>query len=156
MAIVTGSCRFGLWYVHVAWQGDLVYRVRFAPTGVPGPVPEVILRYCAGQPADPTSLRSIATEGDSTFARIYRAVCAVPYGETVTYGDIARVVGTAPRAVGSAMARNPTPLVVPCHRVVAKTGPGGFSPDLSIKEALLEMERRVSGRSTPQRRGVNR
>ncbi|MDD2473874.1 MULTISPECIES: methylated-DNA--[protein]-cysteine S-methyltransferase [unclassified Methanoculleus] len=142
MAILTGSCRFGLWYVHVTWQDDLVYRVRFARTGLPGPVPDEVVRYCAGRPADLSSFRSIATEGDSTFARIYRAVRAVPRGETVTYGEIARRVGTAPRAVGSAMAKNPTPLVVPCHRVVAKTGLGGFSPDVTIKEALLAMERR--------------
>ncbi|HQC35436.1 MAG TPA: MGMT family protein, partial [Methanoculleus sp.] len=53
----------------------------------------------------------------------------------------------APRAVGSAMAKNPTPIVVPCHRVVAKTGIGGFTPDPAIKEALLAMERREKGRS---------
>lgn len=147
MAIVTGSCRFGLWHVHVAWQDDLVYRVWFARDGIPGPVPEEILRYCAGRPADLSLLRSVATEGESISAAIYRAVRAVPYGETVTYGEIARIVGTAPRAVGSAMARNPTPLVVPCHRVVAKTGIGGFSPEVAIKEALLAMERREKGRS---------
>ena len=142
MAIVTGSCQFGLWHVHVAWQDDLVYRVRFAREALAGPVPEELLRYCAGRPADLSTLRSVATEGETTFARIYRAVRAVPCGETVTYGEVARRVGTAPRAVGSAMARNPTPLVVPCHRVVAKTGMGGFSPDVTIKEALLAMERR--------------
>jgi methylated-DNA-[protein]-cysteine S-methyltransferase len=142
MAILIGSCRFGLWHVHVAWQDDLVYQVRFAREGLDGPVPEEILRYCAGRPADLSSLASVATEGESTFARIYRAVRAIPCGETVTYGEIARMVGTAPRAVGSAMAKNPTPIVVPCHRVVAKTGLGGFSPDLAIKEALLAMERR--------------
>jgi len=156
MAIVTGSCRFGLWHVHVAWQDDLVYRVRFARDGIAGSVPEEILRYCAGRPADLSSLRSIATEGESISAAIYRTVRAIPCGETVTYGEVARRVGTAPRAVGSAMARNPTPLVVPCHRVVAKTGIGGFSPDLGIKEALLAMERRVPGPCTPEKREVNR
>ncbi|MCM2466985.1 methylated-DNA--[protein]-cysteine S-methyltransferase [Methanoculleus oceani] len=155
MAIVTGSCRFGLWHVHVTWQDDLVYRVRFARDGIDGPVPEEILRYCAGRPADLASLRSIATEGESTNARIYRTVRAVPCGGTVTYGEVARVVGTAPRAVGAAMARNPTPIVVPCHRVVAKTGMGGFSPDVAIKEALLAMERRGNV-CTPEKRGVNR
>ncbi|WP_214083780.1 methylated-DNA--[protein]-cysteine S-methyltransferase [Methanoculleus sp.] len=156
MAIVTGSCRFGLWHVHVAWQDDLVYRVRFARDGIAGSVPEEILRYCAGRPADLASLRSIATEGESASAAIYRTVRAIPCGETVTYGEVARRVGTAPRAVGSAMARNPTPLVVPCHRVVAKTGLGGFSPDLAIKEALLAMERRVPGPCTSEKREVNR
>ncbi|WP_067075274.1 methylated-DNA--[protein]-cysteine S-methyltransferase [Methanoculleus horonobensis] len=155
MAILTGSCRFGLWHVHVAWQDDLVYRVRFARDGIAGSVPEEILRYCAGRPADLSSLRSVATEGDTTFAKIYRAVRAIPCGETLTYGEVARIVGTAPRAVGAAMARNPTPIVVPCHRVVAKTGMGGFSPDLAIKETLLDMERRGDV-CTPEKRGVNR
>ncbi|KAF5087555.1 Methylated-DNA--protein-cysteine methyltransferase [anaerobic digester metagenome] len=155
MAILTGSCRFGLWHVHVAWQDDLVYRVRFAREGIAGSVPEEILRYCAGRPADLASLRSVATEGDTTFAGIYRAVRAIACGETLTYGEVARIVGTAPRAVGAAMARNPTPIVVPCHRVVAKTGMGGFSPDLAIKETLLDMERRGDV-CTPEKRGVNR
>lgn len=147
MAVLTGSCRFGLWHVHVAWQDDLVYRVRFARTGLEGPVPEEILLYCAGRRADLSSLRSVATGGGSTFAAIYRAVRDIPSGETATYGDIAQRVGTAPRVVGSAMAKNPTPIVVPCHRVVAKTGIGGFTPDPAIKEALLAMERREKGRS---------
>ncbi|MFY9194783.1 MAG: methylated-DNA--[protein]-cysteine S-methyltransferase [Methanoculleus sp.] len=150
MVIVTGSCRFGLWHIHVTWQGNLVYRVRFAREGVVGPIPEEIRRYCAGRSADLSSLESVATEGESTFAKIYRAVRAIPCGETATYGEIARIVGTAPRVVGSAMARNPTPIVVPCHRVVAKTGLGGFSPDLEIKEALLAMERRTPGPCTPR------
>ncbi|MDD4567626.1 Methylated-DNA-protein-cysteinemethyltransferase [Methanoculleus chikugoensis] len=155
MAILNGSCRLDLWYVHVAWQDDLVYRVRFAREGIAGSVPEEILRYCAGRPADLSSLRSIATEGETTFAKIYRAVRAIPCGETVTYGEVARMVGTAPRAVGAAMARNPTPIVVPCHRVVAKAGIGGFSPDLAIKETLLALERRGDV-CTLEKRGVNR
>ncbi|WP_292392472.1 methylated-DNA--[protein]-cysteine S-methyltransferase [Methanoculleus sp. UBA303] len=150
MAVLTGSCRFGLWHVHVAWQDDIVYRVRFARVGLVGPVPEEILRYCSGRRGDLSTLRSVATEGKSTFARIYRAVREIPCGETATYGEIARKVGTAPRAVGSAMARNPTPIVVPCHRVVAKAGLGGFSPDPTIKEALLAMERRKPGPCTPE------
>lgn len=155
MAILIGSCRFGLWHVHVSWQDDLVYRVRFAREGIAGSVPEEILRYCAGRPSDLSTLRSVATEGEATFARIYRAVREVPCGETVTYGEVARMVGTAPRAVGAAMARNPTPIVVPCHRVVAKTGIGGFSPDLAIKEALLALERRGDV-CMSEKGGVNR
>ncbi len=52
------------------------------------------------------------------------------------------MVGTSPRVVGRAMANNPTPLVVPCHRIVAAHGIGGFSPAVEIKEALLAMERK--------------
>ena len=61
---------------------------------------------------------------------------------TATYGEIAARIGTSARAVGRAMARNPTPLVVPCHRVVAATGIGGFTPALEIKEYLLDLEKK--------------
>ena len=52
------------------------------------------------------------------------------------------MAGTTPRVVGQAMARNPTPLVIPCHRVVAADGIGGFSPSVEIKEELLAMEKK--------------
>jgi len=146
VAIVHGSCRFGLWYVEVDWQGTTVYRVRFSRTGQDGPVPTQIRRYCAGLPADCTTLYTPAIEGDGIFPRIYRLVRSIPAGKTVTYGEIARLAGTSPRVTGMAMARNPTPLVIPCHRVVAAGGPGGFTPDISIKRELLAMERRIQRR----------
>ncbi len=69
----------------------------------------------------------------------------VPWGETVTYGELAAMGGRprAARAVGTAMASNPVPLVIPCHRVVASNGLGGYGgadgrPDL--KRALLALE----------------
>ena len=58
------------------------------------------------------------------------------------YGEIAAQISTSPRAVGRAMAHNPTPLVVPCHRIVAANGIGGFSPGLEIKELLLALEQK--------------
>lgn len=143
MEVVGGSCRFGLWFVHVWWNGDTVYQVRFATTGLFGPVPPLIQKYCSGQSVDLVPLQSVATIPDTVSSRIYRAVREVPYGATAAYDEIARCVGTSPRVVGQAMARNPTPLVVPCHRIVAAHGIGGFSPSVEIKEALLAMEKRV-------------
>lgn len=142
METMSGSCRLGLWYVHVYWAGDTVSRIRFSRTGIEGSVPLLIRRYCAGKTVDLRVLASIATEGDTPYSRIYRAVQEIPYGRTATYGEIARKVGTSPRAVGQAMARNPTPLVIPCHRVVAAKGIGGFSPDIGIKELLLAIEKK--------------
>jgi methylated-DNA-[protein]-cysteine S-methyltransferase len=142
MEIVGGSCRFGLWFVHVRWNGTTVYQVRFATTGIPGEVPHLIRQYCAGQVVSPESLDSIATHEDTVYSRIYRAVRQVPYGSTSTYGEIAATVGTSPRVVGQAMARNPTPLVIPCHRILAAHGTGGFSPDVEIKVALLAREKK--------------
>jgi len=137
-----GSCRLGLWHVHVWWSDNVIHRVRFATTGIPGTVPVPLRQYCAGTVVDLSSFDSIACDGETVAARIYRAVRDVPYGSTSTYGQIAAIVGTAPRAVGRAMAHNPTPLIVPCHRIVAAHGIGGFTPALEIKELLLAMEKK--------------
>jgi methylated-DNA-[protein]-cysteine S-methyltransferase len=142
MEIVGGSCRFGFWFVHVWWNDTTVHQVRFATTGIPGEVPSLIRQYCAGQVVGPERLDSIATHEDTVYSRIYRAVRQVPYGSTTTYGQIAAMVRTSPRVVGQAMGRNPTPLVIPCHRVLAAHGIGGFSPEVEIKEALLAMEKK--------------
>jgi len=48
MEIITGSCRLGLWYVQVTWSGTTIHRIRFATTGIPGNVPELIRKFCAG------------------------------------------------------------------------------------------------------------
>lgn len=75
--------------------------------------------------------------------RVRRAMQAIPYGETRTYGDLAHSAGGAPRAVGQACGANMLPLVVPCHRVVASTGLGGYSggKGLDTKRFLLALER---------------
>jgi methylated-DNA-[protein]-cysteine S-methyltransferase len=76
--------------------------------------------------------------------RVWLAVRDIPYGETRSYGQIARQVGSpgAARAVGQAMAANPLPIVVPCHRVIGSDGDlRGFGGGLDLKQRLLEMER---------------
>jgi methylated-DNA-[protein]-cysteine S-methyltransferase len=77
--------------------------------------------------------------------RVWRALCAIPPGRTRTYGDLARELASAPRAVGGACRANPIPVVVPCHRVVARAGIGGFGgqttgPQLVRKGWLLAHE----------------
>jgi AraC family transcriptional regulator of adaptative response/methylated-DNA-[protein]-cysteine methyltransferase len=79
--------------------------------------------------------------------KVYEALKAIPYGETCSYEEVARAVGSpkAVRAVGSACANNPVALVIPCHRVVRKDGSlGGYRWGLKRKEKLLEMERRLT------------
>ncbi len=78
--------------------------------------------------------------------RVWRALREIPAGSTVHYGDLARALGSGPRAVGQACGANPLPIVVPCHRVLAKNGMGGFmhhssGEPLSIKAWLLRHER---------------
>jgi methylated-DNA-[protein]-cysteine S-methyltransferase len=89
-----------------------------------------------------SGLSTPAIPEDTVYGRIYRAVQQVPYGSTSTYGEIASQVKTSPRVVGQAMARNPVPLIIPCHRIVAADGIGGFSSPLEIKESLLAMEKK--------------
>ena len=66
----------------------------------------------------------------------------IPYGKTQCYGDLAAAVGSAPRAVGGACGKNPIPIVIPCHRVLSKSGLGGYSGSggLKTKQALLILE----------------
>ena len=77
--------------------------------------------------------------------RVWTALRDIPYGETCTYADLAHTIGTAPRAVGQASAANPIPILIPCHRVVATSGLGGYSggDGLATKRVLLDLEGRV-------------
>ena len=74
---------------------------------------------------------------------VWRQLRAIPYGETWTYGDLARAMGSAPRAIGRACGQNPIPIVIPCHRVLAASGgTGGFSggDGVATKHLLLALE----------------
>ena len=77
--------------------------------------------------------------------RVWTALCTVPFGHTVTYGEIARRVGVDPRttsrAVGTANGSNPIPVVIPCHRVIGANGTlTGFGGGLGRKQVLLTLE----------------
>lgn len=75
--------------------------------------------------------------------KVWRALLAIPYGETRTYAEIAREIGhpTAVRAVGAANGRNPLSIVAPCHRVIGSTGAlTGFAGGLAVKAQLLRLE----------------
>jgi methylated-DNA-[protein]-cysteine S-methyltransferase len=73
---------------------------------------------------------------------VWAELTRIPYGETISYGELARRVGrpSAPRAVGQANGRNPIPVIVPCHRVLASTGIGGYGGGLPMKRTLLAVE----------------
>ncbi len=117
---------------------------------VTGPFTTQIAQYLAGD------RRSFELPIDWEFLKPFqrsalRLVCAIPYGETRSYGDIARTLGnpTASRAVGSANAKNPMPLVIPCHRVVGSDGKlHGYSgaQGLISKEWLLHLEGAIQAR----------
>ena len=67
----------------------------------------------------------------------------IKYGKTITYSELAEKIGSrAIRAVGNALGKNPVPIIIPCHRVLAKKGIGGYSEGIDIKTILLELEKR--------------
>ena len=86
---------------------------------------------------------AIGTPDGTEFQKsVWRELKKIPRGQTRTYGEIAAAIGNpgAVRAVGSACGANPLPVFIPCHRVVAKNGSGGFGSGLPWKLLLLEME----------------
>lgn len=81
-------------------------------------------------------------QGTDFDRKVWRELRRIPYGATQSYGEIARRLGNPglARAVGGANARNPLPVIVPCHRVLASTGLGGYSGGLGVKRQLLSLE----------------
>jgi methylated-DNA-[protein]-cysteine S-methyltransferase len=87
----------------------------------------------------------LAPAGTGFQRRVWAGIADIPSGGTITYGALAQAIGSAPRAVGNACGANPYPLVVPCHRVVAAGGLGGFARQrggflLDVKRWLLAHE----------------
>ena len=86
----------------------------------------------------------LAPSGTPFRLRVWAAMQAIPYGQTRSYGELARALDSAPRAIGGACGANPIPLVIPCHRVVGAGGAlGGFSggAGCDTKRQLLALER---------------
>ena len=86
----------------------------------------------------------LAPEGTPFQRSVWRHLQDIPYGETISYGELAKRVGNpkASRAVGAANGKNPLPIVIPCHRVIGSNGTlTGFGGGLPTKEALLGLEK---------------
>ena len=90
----------------------------------------------------------LAPVGTEYQRRVWAALCDIPMGATRSYIEIARVAGGSARSVGGANGRNPIPVIIPCHRVLATTGIGGYSggEGLPTKRILLDLEARMAGR----------
>jgi methylated-DNA-[protein]-cysteine S-methyltransferase len=87
----------------------------------------------------------LAPQGTPFQLAVWKHLCEIPYGETISYGELARRIGNpnASRAVGLANGSNPIPIVIPCHRVIGSNGKlTGYGGGLPIKEKLLGLERR--------------
>jgi methylated-DNA-[protein]-cysteine S-methyltransferase len=113
-----------------------------------GPVAEAVRQlreYFAGKRAEFDL--PLAPAGTAFQQTVWRQLQEIPYGETISYGELARRVGNpkASRAVGSANGANPLAIVIPCHRVIAGDGTlGGFGGGLPTKQILLALELRES------------
>jgi methylated-DNA-[protein]-cysteine S-methyltransferase len=87
----------------------------------------------------------LAPQGTPFQLAVWKHLCEIPYGETISYGELARRIGNpnASRAVGLANGSNPIPIVIPCHRVIGSNGKlTGYGGGLPIKDKLLGLERR--------------
>lgn len=90
---------------------------------------------------------SLAPSGTSFQQRVWKALQRIPTGQTLSYGALAQKLATSARAVGNACRANPIPIIIPCHRIVAANGAGGFmgkraGPALRLKHWLLKHEQR--------------
>jgi len=141
-----GLCRCGLpqrtWREALRTAGANGAWLR-APRGVMRAAERELRRYFGGERLDFTV--PVDLSGLTGFQRqVLLATCAIPYGHTATYGEIARRVGCprAARAVGQALRRNPVAIIIPCHRVVGAGGAlTGFGGGLAWKQRLLDLER---------------
>jgi methylated-DNA-[protein]-cysteine S-methyltransferase len=87
----------------------------------------------------------LAPQGTPFETRVWESLRAIPYGETRSYGELAKELGSSPRAVGGANGRNPISIIVPCHRVIGADGDlTGYAGGLDAKRALLDHERGVA------------
>jgi methylated-DNA-[protein]-cysteine S-methyltransferase len=128
---------------------EIVYLPRAAATLAPqNRLAETACRQIERYLDDPQFRFDLPFEFDGTEfrRRVWQAICEIPAGRTLTYGEVAQKICSAPRAVGGACGANRIPLVIPCHRVIASGGIGGFmhargGDPIAIKQWLLKHER---------------
>jgi len=126
--------------------------IDFLPAGTPplAPVNSIATQACAELQSyldDPAYRFHVPTElhGTPYQRKVWQAIAGIPAAQPLSYGELAGRIGSSPRAVGQACGANPIPIVIPCHRVLAKGGLGGFmhsrgSGPLDIKQWLLRHE----------------
>lgn len=127
-------------------DGDTVSRLVWGKAGTltDGPLHQALCdqmaAYFAGQL---TAFTIPLAPGGSAFQqRFYAALCAIPFGQTRTYGELARDLGVSAQAIGQACGANPIAILIPCHRVLGADGLGGYSGagGIEAKVALLRLE----------------
>ena len=139
----------------ILWENDRPHRVRLNIEAVDDRHPVLVeterqlAAYFAGELKDFTVKLDVA--GTAFQRKVWNALLTIPFGETRSYGQIARQIGNpnAVRAVGAANGRNPVSIIAPCHRVIGSTGKlTGFAGGLDAKARLLAFEGAKSGTFT--------
>lgn len=140
------------WRFGIRCDGAAVYETEFLPAATLLQAPDSecarravadVQRYFAAGHSMPAT--ALAPHGTPFQQRVWQALRAIPPGQPYSYGELAHRLGSSPRAVAGACRANPIPLLIPCHRVVAAHGPGGFmgateGEPLRLKNWLLEHE----------------
>ena len=130
-------------------ESIIVLEWGWVPADLPGADPDhpLLIEACAQLHDYFDGKRStfdlpLAPEGTPFQKEVWRVMSEIPAGKTRTYGDVAKELGSAAQPVGTACGANPIPVIIPCHRIVAKDGLGGFSGDggVETKQQLLRLE----------------
>lgn len=135
-------------YLKVERLKGRIERISFSPERpevlMPPEEVEALMKCWPGGEKVPWNLLDLS--GLTEFQReVLSFVASIPLGETLTYGQVAEGLGRpgAARAVGSALGKNPFPLIIPCHRVVGTRGLGGYSSGTELKRKLLDVEKEI-------------
>ncbi len=135
-------------FVNVVLKNEIVVRVTFndhpfyenIQSDTAKSLKSDLERYFKGERVDFSSYEVSLSELSDFVRVVLDEVRTIPYGNVATYKELAERLKTSPRAIGQALKRNPVPIIIPCHRVVAKSGLGGFSAGTDIKRELLKLE----------------
>lgn len=135
--------------LELAFDGPVLTSLHLALAGshTPAPaspsnVPAIRWLDCYFSGREPDFIPPLEPQGTPFQRCVWQELLKVPYGQTVTYGELARRIGCrSAQAVGQALNRNPIAIIVPCHRVVAASGLGGYAYGLEIKRKLLNLEK---------------
>lgn len=138
--------------LEIRTSGGFVTGIEYLPGGTPEAAPKTELAREAARQIEAYVADSrfrfhlpLWLEGTDHQRKVWREIASIPPGATLTYAEIAKRIGSSARAVGAACGANPVPPVIPCHRVVAAQGIGGFmggrgAAQLDIKRWLLAHE----------------
>lgn len=153
VGVITLACDgdnlVGLWMEGQKYHGDTILEEMIPKNDIPifDTAKKWLDRYFAGEKPAVSEL-PLAPIGGAFRQEVWRILCEIPYGEVITYGDIAKKMAVklnkqsmSSQAVGGAVGHNPVSIVIPCHRVIGSSGSlTGYAGGVGIKKKLLELE----------------